>query len=88
MVVVRLSRAGTTKLPFYRIVVTDHRAPRDGNHLENLGTWDPRLGDGKLVFNQTRYEHWRKRGAKPSLLLKQILARQAKAAAAAAKKAS
>ncbi len=84
MVVVRLSRAGTKKLPYYRIVVTDHRSPRDGAFLENIGTWDPCEGSGKLTFKQERFDHWRKLGAKPSLVLGQILARQKKAAAKAA----
>jgi small subunit ribosomal protein S16 len=39
---IRLARAGTKKRPFYRLVVTDHRSPRGGRFLENIGTFDPR----------------------------------------------
>ena len=38
----RLARAGTKKVPFYRIVAADQRAPRGGRFIERLGTWDPR----------------------------------------------
>ena len=38
---IRLARHGTKKAPFFRIVVTDHRNPRDGRHLENIGTFHP-----------------------------------------------
>jgi small subunit ribosomal protein S16 len=38
---IRLARAGAKKRPFYRVVVTDHRAPRGGRFLENIGTYDP-----------------------------------------------
>ena len=39
---IRLARAGTTKTPFYRIVVADQRSPRGGRFIERVGTWDPR----------------------------------------------
>jgi small subunit ribosomal protein S16 len=76
-----MARAGTTKVPFYRVVVADHRSPRDGKFLEKLGTWDPRAGGGTLVLDQVRYEHWIKRGAVPSQLVAQLVKRRAKAAA-------
>lgn len=66
MVKIRLSRGGTKKLPFYRVVVTDSRSCRDGRFIETLGTWDPCAGEGKLVLNKVRYDHWVKQGASPS----------------------
>ena len=61
MVTVRLSRSGTKKVPFYRVVVTDSRSPRDGKFLETIGTWDPRAGEGKFDLDQVRYDAWVKK---------------------------
>lgn len=70
---IRLSRAGTTKTPFYRIVVADQRSPRGGRFIERLGTWDPRRPE--LRLDGTRVKHWLSKGAVPSatvaVLLKQ-----------------
>jgi small subunit ribosomal protein S16 len=85
MVTVRMSRAGTSKVPFYRLVVTDHRSPRDGKFLETIGTWDPRAGQGKLVLDRTRYDFWLARGATPSTVVAQLVKRHGQADAAAAK---
>lgn len=84
MVTVRLARAGTTKVPFYRVVVTDHRSPRDGKFLETIGTWDPRRGEGVFVLDRPRYDHWVKLGARPSELVEKLVRRHAQAAAPAA----
>lgn len=65
----RLARGGSKKRPFYRIVVADVRAPRDGRYIERLGTYDPRLpkdADNRVVLVQDRIEHWLKVGAKPT----------------------
>lgn len=83
MVTIRLTRGGTKKVPFYRIVVANSRAKRDGRFIEALGTWDPSEGDGKLIIDQTRFEHWVKLGAQPSDVVGQITKRAAKAAAKA-----
>ena len=70
---IRLARAGTTKTPFYRIVVADQRSPRGGRFIERLGTWDPRRPE--LRLDAGRVKHWIEKGARPSdtvaLLLKQ-----------------
>ncbi|MDA0228916.1 MAG: 30S ribosomal protein S16 [Proteobacteria bacterium] len=65
---IRLSRAGAKKRPFYRIVVTDSRNPRDGRYLERLGTYDPMLPkDGQRVtLVEDRIRHWLGVGAKPT----------------------
>lgn len=64
MVVIRLTRKGRKKVPFYRIVVADSRMPRDGRFLENLGTYDPIKKEVKM--NLERIDHWVKVGAKMS----------------------
>jgi small subunit ribosomal protein S16 len=78
---IRLSLAGAKKRPFYRILVTDHRSPRGGRFLENIGTYDPIADDGRFVIDQERLAHWRALGAKPSATLDRLLKRQARAAA-------
>lgn len=65
-VVIRLARHGRRNLPMYRVVATDKRDPRDGKHLEVLGTFNP--GDEKngVRLNNERVQHWLKNGAVPS----------------------
>ncbi len=64
--VIRFARHGTKKRPFYRIVVQDHRAPRDGRFIENIGTLDPRKGDSTLTVERPRLEYWLGCGAQMS----------------------
>lgn len=68
MVVIRLSRGGTNKRPFYKIIVTDKRKPRDSGYIERLGFYNPIAvgGEEKLKINQESLAHWLKCGAKPS----------------------
>jgi small subunit ribosomal protein S16 len=84
---IRLTRAGTKKKPFYRVVVTDQRAPRGGRFLENIGTFDPskETKDNPLAVDQERLAYWRGNGAVPSDTLTRLLKRAAKVAAAPAK---
>ena len=66
---VRLSRQGRKKLPYYSIVVTDSRSPRDGRYLEKVGTYNPSLNKEdpkRVVFNVERLQHWMKQGALPT----------------------
>ncbi|MCS6901111.1 MAG: 30S ribosomal protein S16 [Polyangiaceae bacterium] len=79
---IRLARAGAKKAPFYRIVVTNSRSPRDGRFIENLGTFDPSR-DASFRINQERLEHWTKVGAQPSPTVRQLLKRFVKAKPAA-----
>jgi small subunit ribosomal protein S16 len=76
---IRLSRAGTNKVPFYRIVAADHRSARGGAFIERLGTWDPRRK--QLVLNQARVSHWLEHGAQASLVVSRLLKQSAKAQA-------
>ena len=81
MVTIRLSRAGAKKHPFYRIVVTDARAARDGRFLENIGTFDP-AKDGIFAVNDARLTYWTGKGARPSATLTRLLKKQKKAQSA------
>jgi small subunit ribosomal protein S16 len=82
---IRLARAGAKKSPFYRLVVTDHRSPRGGRFLENIGTYDPSKDPGQLTVKTERLEYWRKNGATPSETVDRLLKRLTKLEAAAAK---
>ena len=68
---IRLSRAGAKKRPFYRIVVTDSRNPRDGRYIERLGTYDPMLPKDKqrVTLVEDRIRHWLGVGANPQVKL-------------------
>ena len=81
---IRLSRAGAKKRPFYRIIVTDHRAPQGGRFLENIGTYDPTHEPVHFTLNHERLTYWRSKGAQPSDTLEQLIKRQAKLVAAEA----
>src|SRR3954466_10678794 len=63
----RLARAGTTKRPYYHVVVADARSPRDGRFIEKVGTYDPKVEDSKRVNLVTeRIQHWLSVGAQPT----------------------
>jgi small subunit ribosomal protein S16 len=66
---IRLSRGGAKKRPYYRIVVAEETAPRDGRFIEKIGTFNPLLPKEKterLTLNQERAKHWLKVGAQPT----------------------
>ena len=71
-VVIRFARHGTKKRPFFRVVVQDKQAPRDGRFIELIGTFNPLEKDGgkwksnPLRLNRARWEYWLSVGAKPS----------------------
>lgn len=69
MVVIRLARGGAKKRPFYHIVVTDSRQPRDGRYIERVGYFNPIASGSKeigLQIRRDRIAHWVERGAQPS----------------------
>lgn len=66
---IRLSRGGAKKRPFYRIVVADARAPRDGRFIEKLGTYNPLLPKDsaeRVTLDTERAKHWLSVGAQPT----------------------
>lgn len=70
---IRLSRHGAKKKPFYRIVVSDSRSPRDGKFLEQVGTYDPKAASGGVKIDRDKVEKWLKRGAKPSQTVSELI---------------
>lgn len=78
-VTIRLSRHGTKKRPFYRIVVSDRRFPRDGRYIEQLGTYDPSAATGGVKLDKDKVETWLKKGAKPSQTVSELIKRERKA---------
>ena len=69
MLKIRLSRQGSKKRPFYRIVVANSTSPRDGRHIELLGTYNPLLAkndNSRVKINLERVKYWLSKGAKPT----------------------
>ena len=68
MVVIRLSRAGAKKRPFYHICVSDRRKARDGSFIEKIGFYNPIAKDGeeKIRLDHERFDYWKSVGAIPS----------------------
>jgi len=60
---IRLKRMGAKKKPFYRIVVADSRAPRDGRFIEELGYYNPLKEPAEIKIDQDRAQNWLKTGA-------------------------
>lgn len=73
MVKIRLSRLGAHKKPFYRIVVADSRARRDGPFIEILGTYDPLKDPSEIKLNGEKVKHWLQRGAQPTDKAKKLI---------------
>ena len=68
-VALRLSRGGSKKRPFYRIVAADIRSPRDGRFIERLGTYNPMKNKDdpeRVNINKDRIKYWLSVGAKPT----------------------
>ena len=73
---IRLSRHGAKKRPYYRIVVADVRAPRDGRFIERVGSFDPlkdKSDESRLNLQLDRIKHWLSTGAQPSDRVQQFL---------------
>lgn len=63
---IRLTRKGTKKRPFYRIVVAHSEAPRDGKFLEIIGTYNPLTDPAEVQIDSERLRVWLDRGAQPT----------------------
>jgi len=72
---IRLARHGAKKRPFYRIIVTDSRAPRDGRRLDQVGTYDPSQDPPRARFEEAKLALWLQRGARPSDTVAQLMKR-------------
>lgn len=74
---IRLARGGAKKRPYYRIVVADSRAARDGGFIERLGSFNPLLAkdhEQRLTFNTERMQYWLQQGAQPTDRVAKFLA--------------
>lgn len=82
MVTIRLARGGRTERPFYHIVVTDSRKPRDGRYIERLGFYNP-IATGKevaLQIAEDRVHYWVSQGAQASEQVQSLLKKAKKEA--------
>ena len=84
MVVIRLARGGAKKRPFFNMVVTDSRNPRDGRFIERVGFYDPKAPEGReaLRVNAERLSYWQEKGARLSPTVARLVKQRAKQAAA------
>lgn len=73
---IRLSRGGSKKRPFYKVVAADSRAPRDGRFIERLGSYNPMLPQDnaqRFTVNEERVKYWLSQGAQPTERLEKLL---------------
>ncbi|MBO7730324.1 MAG: 30S ribosomal protein S16 [Lachnospiraceae bacterium] len=70
---IRLTRMGKKKAPFYRIIVADGRAPRDGRFIEAIGTYDPNQEPSAVKIDKEAAEKWLKNGAQPTEVVAKLL---------------
>ena len=73
MVKIRLRRMGAHKKPFYRIIVADSRAPRDGKFIEELGYYDPMTEPANIKIDEEKAKKWLANGAKPTETVAKLL---------------
>ena len=70
---IRLTRMGHKKAPFYRVVVADSKAPRDGKFIENIGTYNPITEPSTINIDVEKAQKWIKNGAQPTDTVKALL---------------
>jgi small subunit ribosomal protein S16 len=94
-VAIRLRREGALNRPYFKVVVTDKRSPRDGKFIEIVGTYDPKKRGMNSTLKLERIDYWISKGAQPSDTVRSLIkknknpeAAAKKAAAAEAKKAA
>ncbi|MBD7907156.1 30S ribosomal protein S16 [Sporosarcina sp. BI001-red] len=73
---IRLKRMGAKKSPFYRIVVADSRAPRDGRQIETVGTYNPLTKPAEVKIDEAKVLDWMQKGAKPSDTVRNLFSEQ------------
>ena len=74
MLSIRLTRVGSKKKPYFRVVVTEARTPRESSFVENLGTYNPRMKPAQVDVNKERVQHWLNAGARPSDSVRTLIA--------------
>ena len=75
MVKIRLRRMGAKKRPFYRVVVADSQAPRDGAFVETIGHYNPLTDPATIVISEEKALLWLRRGAQPTEAVSRLLAK-------------
>ncbi|MBM4446900.1 MAG: 30S ribosomal protein S16 [Chloroflexi bacterium] len=75
MVKIRLRRVGTRNKPIYRVVVADHRSPRDGDFIEIIGHYNPLTEPETFVVDEEKALKWLKHGAKPTDTVLRLLSK-------------
>jgi small subunit ribosomal protein S16 len=73
LVKIRLTRMGAHKKPFYRIIVADSRARRDGPFIEIIGTYDPKKEPSEIKIDSERAKYWIGQGAQPTDTVKRLI---------------
>ncbi len=69
---IRLRRMGQKKAPYYRIIVADSKAPRDGKFIEEIGTYDPNTDPSTFKVNEEAAKKWLSNGAQPTEIVSKI----------------
>jgi small subunit ribosomal protein S16 len=75
MLAIRLRRTGSSKKPYFRVVVTEARSARESSFVENVGTYNPRTKPAQVQIDKARVEHWLSKGARPSDSVRTLLAK-------------
>jgi len=75
MLAIRLRRMGSSKKPFFRVVVVEARSARDTRFVENVGTYNPRTKPARVELDKERVQYWTGKGAKPSDSVRTLLAK-------------
>lgn len=70
---IRLKRIGAKKNPFYRVVVADSRAPRDGRFIEEIGTYNPMAEPSEIKIDAEKAKKWISNGAQPTDTVRALL---------------
>ena len=70
---IRLTRMGDKKAPFYRVIVADSRAPRDGKFIDIIGTYNPLTNPAEVKIDNEKAKTWLKNGALPTQTARQLL---------------
>jgi len=74
MLSIRMTRMGSKKKPYFRVVVTEGRSALQSSFVENLGTYNPRVKPAKVEINRERIQYWLSKGARPSDSVRTLLA--------------
>lgn len=73
---IRLKRMGSKRNPFYRVVVADARAPRDGRIIEQIGTYNPVVDPVEVKLDEEKALNWMSNGAKPSDTVRNLFSKE------------